>query len=215
MTHRSNSRQSILNRVRNFTGRDKSDDAPQKDWSVPKPKYAVDPEQDLVASFTSRLNAVHGTLQVVTDFSGLPDAVNDYLSQAVPSNVKELLVHKALVALDWGGRTVSARKAVKHDSVSVTQAFAGIAETGTVVMTSSEHSPTTQSYLPDTNIVVLRESRLLATIESLWPLMEHQPRALNFITGPSKTADIEQTIVYGAHGPRRFHVILVKDAGTN
>ncbi len=215
MAHGSNSRQSILNRIRSFTGRDESGEAPQKSWSVPQPGYVVDFTKDLVTSFTSRLNAVHGTLQTVADFAGLPVAVHDYLSEAGQSNVQELLVHKGLVGLEWGNRSVSVRKAAKQDRVSVTLAFAGIAETGTVVMTSSSDSPTTQSYLPDTNIVVLRESRLLATMESLWPLLEHQPRALNFITGPSKTADIEQTIVYGAHGPRRFHVILVKNAGAN
>jgi len=215
MTQGSNSRQSILNRIRNFTGREESGEVPEKLWSIPQPKYAVDPGEDLVASFTLRLNAVHGTLRTISDLSYLPAAVDDYLAESGLSNVHEILVHKALVSLEWGNRSVSSRKAAKPDSVSVTRAYAGISETGTVVMISSPDSPTTQSYLPDTNIVVLRESRLLATVESLWPLLENQPRALNFITGPSKTADIEQTIVYGAHGPRRFHVILIKDADAN
>jgi L-lactate dehydrogenase complex protein LldG len=215
MTQISNSRESILNRIRKFTGRDQTSGIPEKLWTVPEPRYDLDPSEDLVAGFTSRLNAVHGTLQIISDISNVPDAAADYLSKAGEASVQELVVHKALVALDWGSRSVTSRKAVKSDSVSVTLAYAGIAETGTVVMISSPDSPTTQSYLPDTNIVVLKQSRLLATVESLWPLVENQPRALNFITGPSKTADIEQTIVYGAHGPRRFHVIFVKDASSN
>ena len=215
MAQSANSRESILNRIRKFTGRDETAGIPEKLWSVPAPRYAVDFAQDIVASFTSRLDAVHGTLQIVSDIKSVPDAVDDYLSEAGEASIQELVVHKALTSLEWGSWSVDCRKAVKSDRVSVTLAYAGIAETGTVVMVSSPESPTSQSYLPDTNIVVLRESRLLATVEPLWPLLENQPRALNFITGPSKTADIEQTIVYGAHGPRRFHVILVKDAGFN
>jgi L-lactate dehydrogenase complex protein LldG len=76
-------------------------------------------------------------------------------------------------------------------------------------MVSSPDSPVTLNFLPEVNIVVLLVKRLVSTIEQFWPMIGEHPRAINFITGPSKTADIEQTIVYGAHGPKRFHVILV------
>ena len=91
-------------------------------------------------------------------------------------------------------------------------AFAGIAETGTLVMVSSKQSPVNHHFLPEFNIAILRQSKLVDTMESLWPLIGEHPRTINLITGPSKTADIEQTIVYGAHGPRTLHIILVRDA---
>jgi len=66
--------------------------------------------------------------------------------------------------------------------------------------------------LPETHIAVVRKSRIVRGMEEAWQLMRDElgapPRAVNFISGPSRTADIEQTVTVGAHGPYRVHVIL-------
>lgn len=97
----------------------------------------------------------------------------------------------------------------------VTEAFCAIAETGSLVMLSSAESPTTLNFLPDDFICVVRCERIVSHIEDVWDLVREEiggmPRALNIITGPSRTADVEQTIQLGAHGPRRMHVILYDD----
>ena len=93
-----------------------------------------------------------------------------------------------------------------------------MAETGTLMLISGPQTPTTLNFLPDTHIVVLRAEQVVATYEDGWDLLragreapEGLPRAVNFITGPSRTGDIEQRIELGAHGPRRLHIVLVED----
>ncbi len=97
----------------------------------------------------------------------------------------------------------------------MTAAFAGIAETGTLVLLSDAQSPTTLNFLPDVHVVVLRREQIVRRIEDVWQRLRDEvagmPRTVNFITGPSRTADIEQTIQLGAHGPRSLHVILIED----
>jgi L-lactate dehydrogenase complex protein LldG len=99
-----------------------------------------------------------------------------------------------------------------QDLVGVTGAFCAIAETGTLMMLSGADTPATTSLLPETHVAVLDPGRIVATMEDAWDLMrrEHQlpPRAVNFISGPSRTADIEQTVTLGAHGPYRVLLIL-------
>jgi L-lactate dehydrogenase complex protein LldG len=103
------------------------------------------------------------------------------------------------------------------DATSLTGAFAAIAETGTLMMASGPQAPVTLNFLPENHIVVLRASQVTGTYEEAWQRLRAQlgkdvmPRAVNMITGPSRTGDIEQTILLGAHGPRRLHVLLVDD----
>src|SRR5690606_29717660 len=99
---------------------------------------------------------------------------------------------------------------------SLTGSLAGIAETGTLMLASGEQGPTTLNFLPETHLVVLRESDLVGPIEEAWKRLRERadeglPRTVNFITGPSRTGDIEQKIQLGAHGPRRLHVLLLAD----
>ncbi len=108
-------------------------------------------------------------------------------------------------------------KAEASDQASLTGAFAGVAETGTLLLVSGPQAPTTLNFLPETHIAVLRASRMVGPYEDAWERVRARygrgglPRTVNFITGPSRTADIEQTIQLGAHGPRRLHIVLIED----
>ena len=86
-------------------------------------------------------------------------------------------------------------------------------ETGTLVVCSGPDTPSTVSLLPETHICIVRRSRMVSTMEEAFAMLRREkgelPRATWFISGPSRTADIELTIVIGAHGPYRTHVILV------
>ena len=113
---------------------------------------------------------------------------------------------------------VERRAALGSDQTSVTGAFAGVGETGSLVLLSSPRSPTTLNFLPEDHLIVLARSRIVAHLEDVWARLREQssmpvvlPRTVNFITGPSKTGDVEQIIHEGAHGPRRLHVILRDD----
>jgi L-lactate dehydrogenase complex protein LldG len=102
-----------------------------------------------------------------------------------------------------------------HDVNAVSTAFAGIAETGTLALVSGADNPTTLNFLPDNHIVVLPRESIAADYESVFAKLRSvygkgvAPRTLNFITGPSRSADIEQTLLLGAHGPRRLHIVVV------
>jgi L-lactate dehydrogenase complex protein LldG len=101
------------------------------------------------------------------------------------------------------------------DPVSMTPALAGVAETGTLALTSGPTRPTALNLLPDVHIVLLPAEQVVGSYEEVWGLVrslhgkEGMPRTVNFITGPSRSGDIEQTLLMGAHGPRRLHIILV------
>lgn len=121
---------------------------------------------------------------------------------------------------DWSSQkmlTLRRGRGEPSDQVSITGAFAGIAETGTLVMTSGPEHPVTLNLLPDTHVVILRESDVVSGYEDVWGLLrarygkDRMPRTVNTITGPSRTGDIEQAIELGAHGPRRMHIVVVRD----
>lgn len=125
-----------------------------------------------------------------------------------------------LAAYDWASqKMLSLRhgRAEASDQVAITGAFAGIAETGTVVTASGPEHPVTLNLLADTHIVVLRESDIVGGYEDVWARLrtnygkDRMPRTVNTITGPSRTGDIEQTIELGAHGPRRMHILVVRE----
>ena len=101
------------------------------------------------------------------------------------------------------------------ESVAITQAYCGISDTGSIVCLSSPDNPTTYHFLAEHHIVLLQKSRIMQCKHDVWALMRKEqmdtPRAINIISGPSRTADIEQTIQLGAHGPRSLTVFLIND----
>ncbi len=106
-------------------------------------------------------------------------------------------------------------KVSETDGVGVSVALCGIAETGTLMLTSGPNDASALNFLPPTHIVVLRASDLVGALEDGWALLRRisngqMPRTVNLITGPSRTADIAQTMYMGAHGPKRLHVIVVE-----
>jgi L-lactate dehydrogenase complex protein LldG len=99
--------------------------------------------------------------------------------------------------------------------VSVAHADAGVAETGTLVLTSGQDNPTTLNFLPEVEIVVLTAADIAGDYETVWDRIRERygrgtmPRTVNYVTGPSRSGDIEQTIILGAHGPRTLHIVVV------
>jgi L-lactate dehydrogenase complex protein LldG len=119
---------------------------------------------------------------------------------------------------DWPAMLEIRRgRAEDADPVGLTTAFAGIAETGSLMLLSDRAHPTTLAFLPETSIVVLAADRVLRAYEDGLRLLRQEqgqlPRSINFITGPSRSGDIEQTIQLGAHGPKRLLVLLVDQSG--
>ncbi len=103
------------------------------------------------------------------------------------------------------------------DLAGLSHALAGVSETGTLILTSGPDNPTTINFLPENHICIVEASDIEANYEAVWAKLRRKhrngnlPRTVNMITGPSRSADIEQTLIYGAHGPVRLHIIVVKD----
>jgi L-lactate dehydrogenase complex protein LldG len=170
---------------------------------------------DLVGQFREKLCAAGGSVEWVGSEAEVVDAVTRYLRdhQLPPRLI--LSGEGWMPRLDWPASVAisTARPARDGDRVSVTGALAGVAETGSLLGISSPRSPTTLNFLPDDHIVVLGCRDLVASLEDAWDRLRTEcpemPRTVNLISGPSKTADVEQTLELGAHGPRRLHAILV------
>jgi L-lactate dehydrogenase complex protein LldG len=158
------------------------------------------------------------TVARVTDGAAVPAAVADYLAREnLPAKLR-LAPDPAVSDLPWSTRPlleITTGRSDGGDEVSLTPAFAAIAETGTLVLTSGAERPTTLNFLPETHIVVLKAGQVVGAMEEVWAELRRRygpgqmPRTVNLITGPSRSADIEQTLQMGAHGPRRLHIILI------
>lgn len=110
------------------------------------------------------------------------------------------------------GDVGTCRRAAPTDAVAVSQALCGIAETGTVLLRSGPGRPTTAAFLPPVHVVVLDRKAMVGGYEQAWERVRAagaMPRTVNWITGPSRSADIEQTLNMGAHGPIRLVIVLV------
>lgn len=171
---------------------------------------------DVLTQFCRKAEALASSVALVDTWQEVAAAVAVYLQAQQLST--QLVCWPELAALDWAeqGLSVSLRPAQADDVVGVTGCFAALAETGTLLLCSSAATPAVTSLLPETHIAVLPASRIVADMEAAWRLLRAEPgelpRAVNFVSGPSRTGDIEQTIVLGAHGPYRVHVIVVRGA---
>jgi L-lactate dehydrogenase complex protein LldG len=185
---------------------------------IPARATSLDPP-GRVDLFVTMAEAVQTTVTRVASAHEVPGEVARYLAaENLPAEIK-MAPDTSMDDLPWSERPllqVRRGKAEPGDAVSLTPCLAAVAETGTLMLISGEATPTTLNFLPDTHIVVLRAGQVVAGYEDGWDLLrarEGLPRTVNFITGPSRTGDIEQRIELGAHGPRRLHVILIDDAG--
>jgi L-lactate dehydrogenase complex protein LldG len=185
----------------------------------PKVARANLPHADQVALFCQWAEANNATVARVAA-ADVPGEVANYLVRNNLPAEAAMAPGPALDGFDWAGqRMLSLRRGRGEggDQVSITGAFAGIAETGTLVTASGPEHPVTLNLLPDTHIVVLREGDIVAGYEDVWVRLrarygkDRMPRTVNTITGPSRTGDIEQTIELGAHGPRRMHIVVVRE----
>ena len=189
-----------------------------------RPSRSSENKDNLDNLFTSEAERVTTTVEHIDDFDSVPKAVAAYLSARNLPTAVRLTPHPDLTAADWQGETllsVDAGLPDGDDQVSVTRALAGVAETGTLVMVSGPETPITLNFLPLNNIVVVRRSEIKGTYEEVWgeirddldrtPGTPRLPRTVNWITGPSRSADIEQTLLLGAHGPQRLHILIVDD----
>lgn len=212
-------RENILARIRSQTG--KSGVTSANELSVvhahiarhergPLPSIAT---HDPVAHFIEECARLSTTLAEVDDLNAVPREVARYAAAA--SLLPRCVGWQEFSALDWqaAGIQFDNRTALPEDMIGLTGCFCAIGETGTLLLLGARTTPKATALLPETHICVVQKSRIVAAMEDAFALMRNEigepPRSTFFVSGPSRTADIEQTIVIGAHGPYRVHVILI------
>ena len=170
-------------------------------------------DDDLAKRFGERAVSLASDVMQARTMSEVPGLVARYLSERqLP---RQGVCWAAVAPYGWQSVGIELRtRAVRGDDlVDITAAFVGIAETGTLMLLSGPETPATVSLLPETHISVLESGRIVATMEQAWDRLRAErgglPRAVNFVSGPSRTADIEQTVTLGAHGPYRVLIIIV------
>ena len=178
------------------------------------PKPTLGP--DRVAHFEAQAQRMASTTDRVARMDDVPAAVARFLS-ATGLGMRGVR-WPALDGCDWAaaGLALEPRAPTGDDLLGVTGVFAAIAETGTLMMLSGPDSPASTHLLPETHVAVVPASRVVGHYEDAFALVRGErgrtPRAMNLVSGPSRTGDIEQTIVLGAHGPYRVHIVIVEGA---
>lgn len=223
-------RDQILGQIRRQLGRDGPIQGPARErceQRLAEPPRGLIPERSrqeaaqLAQLFVEKAQKANCTVAEIGSLDEAPAAIAEYLSREnLPATLRRG-AHPDLEAIPWETRptlTVETGPTDGTHPVSVAAAFAGAAETGTLALLSGAEGPTTLNFLPESEIVVLRKSRIVGPYEDVWSMLRARnaeaggmPRTVNLITGPSRTGDIEQTIELGAHGPLRLHILIVDD----
>ena len=176
----------------------------------PQPAWS----EDLLTRFNQRMESAAASVGGVADRRSLTEAVQAYLQRHQLPAQLVAAPHPLLADLSWPEPINVEHRAIDNqDLTAISVAFAGIAETGSVMMLSGAATPTRINFLPDNFLCVVARKRIVPRIEDAWELIRKEqggmPRTVNLVTGPSRTADVEQTIQLGAHGPRRMHVLVL------
>jgi L-lactate dehydrogenase complex protein LldG len=169
--------------------------------------------EELRNRFCEMARFAGATVEVVADRGRVPGVLAAFLSREALGDRLVLATDPLLVSLPWrNAPRLQVRPGLPRadDVVSVTGAVAGIAETGSVLVASGAATANALHVLCETHIVLLRAQDMRGSYEeALAMLGATMPRAATFITGPSRTADIEKTPQIGVHGPKRLHILLI------
>ena len=175
--------------------------------------------EERLALFKAQAEAAFTTVTEVASAAEVPQSIALFLrNHNLPATLR-MGDDPRLQAMPWADTTldISDGPSAGADLNAVSHAFGAVAETGTLAMVSGHENPSTLNFLPDNHIIVVSAKDIAGDYESVWNRVRYafgkgsMPRTVNLITGPSRSGDIEQTLLLGAHGPRRLHVVVVRD----
>ena len=209
-------RDNILARIRRATG---GGDAVavavrlgQRDVQLaPVPAQAQAQGEARIAQFMEKATAVDATVSRLASLDDLPAALADELRQRnLPAAIRT--GSDPAFARDWGTVEHSIGIGRLVEPATLSRAELAMAETGTLVLASGPENPVTLTFLGETHFVVVAAADIKAGFEDMWADWRERaldPRTVNMVTGPSRSADIGQTLQLGAHGPVALHVFVV------
>ncbi|MFV0281760.1 MAG: lactate utilization protein C [Rhodoblastus sp.] len=175
--------------------------------------------KERIGLFRKMAEGAFASVAVVSDANEAPAEAARWLrDNNLPATLR-MGADKRLAAMPWSATALDMAQGPSdgRDLNAVSHAFGGVAESGTLIMTSGPENPSTLNFLPDNHIVVLSGADLKGDYESVFDRLREKygkgamPRTVNMITGPSRSADIAQTMLLGAHGPRKLHIVIVDD----
>lgn len=178
----------------------------------PVPAQAATHGPARLNQFMAKLEAAAATVRRLSAPAELPRALaHELRGRNLPAAVR-VGSDPFFRGLDWPGIELSHGPGRLEEPVTLSRAEFGMAETGTLVLASGPDNPVTLTFLGETHFVVLPERDIMAGFEDLWAAWRERgldPRTINMVTGPSRSADIGQVLQLGAHGPVALHVFLV------
>ena len=186
--------------------------------------------QDLISRFTQEATVVMAQVHLVPSglqlFDKLAEICANHVGEIAMSNAdifRDIDLPRALA--DRGLQILRADETNHHRlverlatcSVGVTGAAGAIAETGTVVISSDEASAQLVSLLPPVHVAVIRSSQIVSSLSQAISRINQEQidrvdpaRSVVFITGPSRTGDVELVLSIGVHGPKELHVVIIE-----
>lgn len=211
-------RDAILARVRRATGGDPAREAQvsarlsRPAQTAPIPAQGRAEGAARLAQFEAKALAAAATLSRIPDMAALPAALAGELrARNLPAAIRTG-TDPGFAGLDWGTVERSVGPGRIEEPATLSRAEFGMAEIGTLVLASGPDNPVTLTFLGETHFVALRVEDVMAGFEDMWAawrLRGLDPRTVNMVTGPSRSADIGQTLQLGAHGPVALHIFLV------
>ena len=212
-------RSEIFSRLRE-TGRGETAENIQRErlslGSAPAP---APPAPEMSQAFILNVLKNQGSVDCASNRSEAVRAIAHYLYAHFHSYRLVAGNDPRLAAMPWRDAGVLPRFGSLQAGEPVALSFArlGVVETGAILTWTGKANPAANNFLPEHHIVLVDKNDLVPTMEKAWEKIHHavektgRPRGIHFIAGPSSTADIEGDLVYGAHGPQRWHVILLGD----
>jgi L-lactate dehydrogenase complex protein LldG len=175
------------------------------------------PAEQQIALFAKMAEKTSATVVRLATAAEFPEELARFLrAHNLPAEIR-MGEDDRLDAMPWEWTQIDIRRGAAEatDVTGVSHAFGGVAESGTLVLASGPENPTTVNFLPENHVVTIAAGDIVGDYETAWDRLRERygkgtlPRTVNMITGPSRSADIEQTLLLGAHGPRRLHIVIV------
>jgi len=180
------------------------------------PIYAPMPEEDLVVAFAQTFKEKGGELIYASSEEELSEGINAFLNAYQYKSVYVWDPIAAEFLADQNCKVITNDKNLEDIEVAFTICEMMVARTGSIVVSSAKPSGRRLSIYPPHHVVIAAASQIVADIDDAFKALkrlypEQLPSMVSMITGPSRTADIEKTLVLGAHGPKRLTLFLLDD----
>ena len=182
--------------------------------TAPRPSQSRSTDAATIEQFAAKAIGADATVSHISSIEELPTALSHELRQRNMGQMVRMGDDPALAGLDWAGLEISHGKGRIDEPATLSVAPMATAETGTLGLLSGPNNPVTLTFLGETHFVAVHAEDITPGMEEMWAKFRASgadPRTINLVTGPSRSADIGQQLQLGAHGPVALHIFIVGD----